>query len=228
MKRSKNQAVYRFLPEMWISERNDTSEVVTSKIKNWNYRKMEGIYDKFIDSEIKRQIRLFENRNGDISAFNLQENTPSFEIVETACIENTPDIMGEISPLVFYCGSCGTAFEKKSAGAVDKYTWRCPECKKNSVKQLQMIYTCECGYAQPIKIPNFFSRITVLHNQITSVSCKFVIKFRFCCCTCRNDFPDLGKIVFNNSSAVFAGNHCTLNDFMKIFPFCVRQTDARF
>lgn len=153
MKRSKNQAVYRFLPEMWISERNDTSEVVTAKIKNWNYRKMESIYDKFIDSEIKRQIRLFENRNGDISAFNLQENTPSFEIVETACIENTPDIMGEISPLVFYCGSCGTAFEKKSAGAVDKYTWRCPECKKNSVKQLQMIYTCECGYAQPIKIP---------------------------------------------------------------------------
>lgn len=153
MKRGKNQAVYKYLPGMWISERNDTSEVVTAKIKNWNYRKMEGIYNNFIESEIKRQIKLFENRNGDVSAFNLQENNQSFEIVETACIENTPDIMGEISPLVFYCGSCGTSFEKKSSSTVDKYTWKCPECKKNSVKQLQMIYACECGYAQPIKIP---------------------------------------------------------------------------
>lgn len=37
MKRSKTQAVYRFLPEMWISEKDDSERAVSAKIKNWNY-----------------------------------------------------------------------------------------------------------------------------------------------------------------------------------------------
>ena len=39
MKRSKTQAVYRFLPEMWISEKGDSERAVSAKIKNWNYIK---------------------------------------------------------------------------------------------------------------------------------------------------------------------------------------------
>lgn len=44
----------------------------------------------------------------------------------------------------------------RNPDAVDKYTWKCknPDCGKWAVKQLQMIYACECGYAQPIKIPH--------------------------------------------------------------------------
>jgi hypothetical protein len=34
MKRSKTQAVYRFLPEMWISEKDDSERAVSAKIKN--------------------------------------------------------------------------------------------------------------------------------------------------------------------------------------------------
>lgn len=155
MKRSKSQAVYRFLPEMWVSERNNSNMVVSARIKNWNYRTMTGIYDSFIEGEIKRQIQLFGARGGDISAFNLAENVKSFEIVETACREGIPDIIGELSPLVFYCSACGTSFELKNPNAVDKYTWKCknPDCGKHAVKQLQMIYSCECGHVEPIKIP---------------------------------------------------------------------------
>lgn len=155
MKRSKNQAVYRFLPEMWISERTDSNIAVTARIRNWNHIRMTGIYENFIESEIKRQIRLFGKREGDISAFNLDDDTHSFCIVETACNEGIPDIIGEISPLVFYCSSCGSVFEVKSPADVDRYTWKCknPDCGKWAVKQLQMIYSCECGYAQSIKIP---------------------------------------------------------------------------
>ena len=143
MKRSKSQAVYRFLPEMWVSERNDSNMVVSARIKNWNYRTMTGIYDSFIEGEIKRQIQLFGARGGDISAFNLAENVKSFEIVETACREGIPDIIGELSPLVFYCSACGTSFELKNPNAVDKDTWKCknPTCGKYAVKQLQMIYS---------------------------------------------------------------------------------------
>ena len=79
-----------------------------------------------------------------------------FAIVETACNEGIPDIIGEISPLVFYCSSCGAVSDLRNPDAVDKYTWKCknPDCGKWAVKQLQMIYACECGYAQPIKIPH--------------------------------------------------------------------------
>lgn len=156
MKRSKTQAVYRFLPEMWISEKGDSERAVSAKIKNWNYIKMSDIYEDFIEGEIKRQIKLFGDRGGDISAFDLSPDTHSFAIVETACNEGIPDIIGEISPLVFYCSSCGTVSDLRNPDAVDKYTWKCknPDCGKWAVKQLQMIYACECGYAQPIKIPH--------------------------------------------------------------------------
>ena len=51
MKRSKTQAVYRFLPEMWISEKDDSERAVSAKIKNWNYINMSDIYEDFIEGE---------------------------------------------------------------------------------------------------------------------------------------------------------------------------------
>lgn len=135
--------------------KGDSERAVSAKIKNWNYIKMSGIYEDFIEGEIKRQIKLFGDRGGDISAFDISPDIHSFTIVETACNEGIPDIIGEISPLVFYCSSCGTVTDLRNPDAVDKYTWKCknPDCGKWAVKQLQMIYACECGYAQPIKVP---------------------------------------------------------------------------
>ena len=154
MERSKSQAVYKFLPDMWISEKDEeTGRAVSARIRNWNYVKMSGINDNFIQGEIRRQIRLFGDRGGDISSFDFSSGANSFSIVETACNEGIPDIIGEISPLVFYCSSCGKAFNKQSASSVDQYTWKCSNCGKYAIKQLQMIYACECGYAQPIRIP---------------------------------------------------------------------------
>lgn len=153
MKRSKTQAVYRFLPDMWISEKGDSERAISARIKNWNYIKMSDIYEDFIEEEIKRQIKLFGDRGGDISAFDITPGMHTFSVVETACNEGIPDIIGEMSPLVFYCSACGTVFDVRNPSNVDKYTWKCKECGKWAVKQLQMIYACECGHAQPIKIP---------------------------------------------------------------------------
>jgi hypothetical protein len=155
MKRSKSQAVYRYLPDMWISDRLPSGIAVTARLKNWNHVHMTGIYDSFIESEIKHQIRLFSSRGGDIRAFGTENDIASFRIVEPACNEGVPDIIGEISPLVFYCSSCGAAHQERSYMSVNSHTWKCvkPECGKHSVKQLQMIYACECGHAEPIKMP---------------------------------------------------------------------------
>ena len=83
MKRSKNQAVYKFLPETWISERDESNVAVTAKIIKWNYDKMQDIYDDFIENEIKRQIELFGKRGGDITSCDLLNNIHSLFIVET-------------------------------------------------------------------------------------------------------------------------------------------------
>lgn len=152
MKRSKNQAVYKFLPGMWVSEKNDSGRSITAEIKNWNNKRMENIYGSFIEGEIKRQIRLFENRGGNVNSFNL-DGESSFLIVEPACNKGIPDIIGEISPLLFYCSSCHHSLQVMNSSKVNTGTWKCPNCEKWSIKQLQMVYACECGYAQPIKRP---------------------------------------------------------------------------
>ena len=59
MERSKNQAVYRYLPGIWVSDNSDAGRPITAIIDNWNWRDMEGIYERFIVGEIKRQIRMF-------------------------------------------------------------------------------------------------------------------------------------------------------------------------
>jgi len=152
MKRGKSQAVYKFLPGMWVSEKNDAGRAITAQINNWNNRKMENIYHNFIEGEIKRQIALFGKRGGDINSFNL-DGENCFMVVEPACNEGIPDIIGTMSPLLFYCSSCHGTFQKQSPSQVDSHTWWCSTCNKQSIKQLQMVYTCECGYAQPIKRP---------------------------------------------------------------------------
>lgn len=140
---------------MWVSDKTEYGVPVSAKIKTWNTVPMTGIYSNFIENEIKRQIKLFGARGGDISSFDVNDGINGFAIMEPACNEGVPDIFGEISPLIFYCGSCGTVFEERNADYINSGTWKCknPDCGKKNVKQLQMIYSCECGYAQPVKIP---------------------------------------------------------------------------
>ena len=71
MKRGKSQAVYKYLPGMWVSERNDDNRNITAQITGWNHRNMDNIYPSYLEGEILRQIRLFASKGGDISSFNL-------------------------------------------------------------------------------------------------------------------------------------------------------------
>lgn len=151
MTRSKSQAVYSFLPNMWVASRGDGSSV-TAEIKGWNYRRMDDIYQSFIEGEIKRQVRLFGNRGGDISSFNIDENVHSYTIVEPAMNDTAEDIVGVKSPLVFYCNSCHEVIQKRNSDDIDHMKWKCPTCG-SILKQLQMVYACECGHAEPVKIP---------------------------------------------------------------------------
>lgn len=151
MSRSKSQAVYSFLPNMWVASRGDGTSI-TAEIKGWNYRRMDNVYQNFIEGEIKRQIRLFGNRGGDISSFSTDNQVHSYTIVEPAMNETAADIVGVKSPLVFYCNTCHEAIQKRNADDIDHMKWKCPTCG-SILKQLQMVYACTCGHAEAVKIP---------------------------------------------------------------------------
>lgn len=194
MKRSKNQAVYRYLPGMWVSDNSETGRTITAIIDNWNWRDMEGIYERFIVDEIKRQIRMFEDRGGDITSFDISPNIRSLRIVDVAEREGVADIRGTISPLVFYCNSCGHVFSLNNASQVDRTTWKCKVCHKYSVNQLQMVYTCECGHAEPVRIP-YVKGITQFKYRPNESDYKMFYRdgkiekaaeFILLCPTCRN------------------------------------------
>lgn len=150
MKRSKSQAVYRILPGMWINDKDHYGRSAAAYVKSWNYQKMEGIYNEFVEAEIQRQILLFGMRGGDISAFNLSEPGESFSIVEAACRPDIPDILAELSPLFYYCPDCHKVTQYQKASAVKLV---CPACGKGHLKQLPLVYPCECGYASPVVVP---------------------------------------------------------------------------
>lgn len=152
MERGKTQAIYKFLPGMWVAYNDDSNITSTAKINNWNYVKIE-LYNRFVEQEIRRQIKMFGLKGGDINAFDIDSINDCFAIVEPAMNEGIPDIIGEFSPLVFYCSNCHSTFKLRKSSDIQKSTWICKKCNQHSIKQLQMIYTCECGYAQPIEIP---------------------------------------------------------------------------
>lgn len=148
MKRSRIQAVYKYLPGMWVAEKNEDGRAITAKITGWNYTRMENIYASFIEGEIQRQVKLFGDRGGNISAYG-----HGFDIVEPAMNPGIEDIKGELSPLLYYCSSCHHVFQAKSPADWLAKDTKCPNCKKPQLKQLQMIYPCECGFAQPVSEP---------------------------------------------------------------------------
>lgn len=158
MKRSKHQAVYKYLPGVWAAF-NDrevdklNSNSVTIQIDKWNYRALEGIFTQRITAEIARQIKIFHRRGGGIAGFDIDSLQDELLYVEPAMIEGIPDIIGDISPLTFYCRNCKSTFSYNDSKYISKNTWKCKKCGKNDIRQLQMIYACECGAANPVKLP---------------------------------------------------------------------------
>ena len=70
---------------------------------------------------------------------------------------------------------------------------------------------------------DLFAWVAILHNQIAGIAGQFIVDNAFRCRTGFNDFPDLRKIGRGIMPAVFAGDHCALNDLGKILPLCIVQ-----
>ena len=152
MKVNKMQAIYKFLPGAWATEKfkekNNTHYSV--RIVDWNTKEVTNVYKIKLINEMKRNIKSFENRNGDVREFfNLVDND-SYELLEAAMNEGYPDIGAVIDPTLFYCPQCHSA--KMINTAELNYFGTCHKCKVK-MKQLQFVYACECGYAEGITLP---------------------------------------------------------------------------
>lgn len=157
MRRSKHQAVYKYLPEVWASYRDDDDKLdgnsVTIKIEQWNYREITGVFTDMIEAQINRNINMFYFRDGNISSFKTLPHSSNFKYVESARLQDISDIMGSISPLVFYCASCGNTISYSEQKFFNKTKWTCSKCHRKDMKQLQFIYACQCGSAYPVRVP---------------------------------------------------------------------------
>lgn len=100
------------------------------------------------------------------------------------------------------------------------------------IKLIKMIcnFLSICLYSKIAlsKCNHFFSRISVLHNQIASIYCKFIIFYRLACSTCFHDFADLSKILCYFMSTILTSNHCSINDLLKVSPLRIVKYRSKF
>ena len=135
---------------MWVSLQNEKRQPIVAKIVAWVHFPIKNIYESFIEQEIRHRISLFGERGGDISAFPL-EKKKLFTFEELQGNETVGDIIGETSPLLFYCDRCGSVEQYRNSKDVILEK-KCSTCGQGTMKQLQFVYSCSCGYAEPIEI----------------------------------------------------------------------------
>lgn len=148
MKVNKNQALYKYLPQSW-AEFSEEKRFFTVKIAAWNTKEVTQLFKPKLLADILLNINAFERRGGDISRFKgIGANNITF--VEPVMNEGFTDIACDVNPLVFYCNICGKVENVKT-----KNLKKHPKCSKCDVamKQLQYVYSCECGTATGVSVP---------------------------------------------------------------------------
>jgi len=173
MKVNKMQAIYKYLPKAWaIYNDTDEKEYFSAQIVSWNTKPVTGIYKAKILYEIQRQIQNFGNRGGNIDDFYNISNPNSFEFVEAAMNEYNKDINVSIAPDVFYCRSCGLVH--RITKKLDNKHY-CTSCKSKLI-QLQMVYSCECGYTSGVKVtyPEGIDKLFYFPNKGPKSNFRFI------------------------------------------------------
>ena len=148
MKINKTQALYKALPHCWTtySDSSKSDYKVACEVLTWNTKIVTGINEDIIRESISRRVRSFERAGGIVGSEFSPDSLASYSFVEAALNENIPDIVCKINPATFYCQKCDTVVGYPSATETPK----CPKCGKK-MSQLQMVYACECGFADGVK-----------------------------------------------------------------------------
>ena len=154
MNRSITQALYKYLPEMWIDFYiKETRTMYTAKVRNWNTDILSEINSNRLLEKIRMSIDIFNSKGGKLDGFSTAESIilDNFEI-RTYKLGETPDIFSEISPLIFYCSKCNKIERKSKSAYIRKDKPNLSRCCNKELNQISFIYRCECGWAGPVEI----------------------------------------------------------------------------
>ena len=175
MKVNKTQAIYKYLPNAWtVYDEKEGKSYFSARIRNWNTKKVDNIYKPKVLREIKREIFNFGFKGGDITQFYRLEEDGAFEFYEPASNEGNDDITVTIDPLVFYCPNpkCGLVHQvKKNPNNIHT----CKKCN-TKLKQLQMVFSCECGKSKGVQYPHLKGDVFYWPNRGERSQFKFFYK----------------------------------------------------
>lgn len=156
MKRGKNQALYKYLPETWIdfSIRGKERKQYIAKVLRWNSEKLDGINSKRLIRVVNESVHSFENQAaafGDIKplvGFGAELTKDNCDVLTPKASEEERGIVAQISPLTFYCKLCNKVYQFSSEEEYLKRSYCTnPECHHVELAQFRQIYFCKCGYA---------------------------------------------------------------------------------
>lgn len=190
MKRGKNQALYKYLPETWIdfSVRGKERKQYIAKVLRWNSEKLDGINAKRLIRTVNASVRSFENQcptPGPIKAtvgFSAELNKDNCDVLTPKASEEERGIVAQISPLTFYCKLCNKVYQFSSEEEYQKRRYCTnPECHHAELAQFRQIYFCKCGYATDKHNP----RCPEHDYQYV----KWYGNFDFVCTKCKRPIP---------------------------------------
>lgn len=149
MKINKNQALYKALPDSWTTYSDSTKSdyKYACQVVAWNTKKVQGINEDIIRNDILRRVQSFSAAKGDVRDEFAWEMIEQMEFVEPAMVDEISDIVCKINPNTYYCQQCGRVEYKQKA----TFAPTCSNCHNRKMNQLQMVYACECGFADGVK-----------------------------------------------------------------------------
>lgn len=151
MSRGLNQALYKYLPDAWIDFYiRKTRTAYTAKVRNWNSGELQNINKKRMLEQVKLNLKAFENAGGQLNGFGADINEDSYTILTPKRGINA-DIIAEISPLTFFCSDCKKVYRLTSSESVMKHDTMYSKCCNKPLRQISLIYACECGWAGPVE-----------------------------------------------------------------------------
>lgn len=156
MKRGKNQALYKYLPETWIdfSVRGSERKQYIAKVVRWNSIKLDGINANRLIRTVNEAVRSFSSQaaaSGEIKpviGFGTELTKDNCDVLTPRTSDEERSIVAKISPLTFYCHLCNKIYQFRNEEEYLKRRYCTnPECHHAELSQFRQIYFCKCGYA---------------------------------------------------------------------------------
>ncbi|WP_246943472.1 hypothetical protein [Bacillus pinisoli] len=178
MQRGLNQALYKYLPHSWIDFYKKVDRTpYTAYVTQWNSEEIpkEELNKNRLLLRVSRTVEEFNN-HGKIKDYIFPINEETYS-VRTLVPGVNSDVITEVNPLTFFCGNCSKVHSYNTSENFFRYNPNrtCTACKVGTLKQLNLVYACECGWGGPVEPIGcrVHGKDHLYYNGNFSFRCKF-------------------------------------------------------